>query len=47
MLLAGALSALFGPSRTLSGMSVLALILILGFLARNRTLLVTQERSVR
>ena len=39
MLLAGALSTAIGPSRTLSGMSLLALVLILGFLVRNRTLL--------
>lgn len=43
MLLAGALSAILGPSRTLAGMSLLALVLILGFLVRNRTLLVTQQ----
>jgi hypothetical protein len=43
MLLAGALSAILGPSRTLAGMALLALVLILGFLARNRTLLVKEQ----
>ena len=45
MLLAGALSAILGPSRTLAGMSLLALVLILGFLARNRTLLAKLETA--